>query len=115
MPASRRRQAERDDKSFRRAAVSHSSHTDIDSLRGRRRKGPYHWGSEEDTDRRAIEARTGLRLELGEPNMEARAENDRCEARQVFNMDERSASLFEPDALLTVQYFGNLRKDSFKT
>jgi hypothetical protein len=42
--------------------------------------------------------------------MEARAENDRYEARQAFNMDERIASLFEPDALLTVQYFGNLRR-----
>ena len=42
--------------------------------------------------------------------MEARAESYRFEARQAFNMDERIASLFEPDTLLAAQYFGNLRR-----
>src|SRR5262245_61637520 len=42
--------------------------------------------------------------------MEARAENYRFEARQAFNMDDRVASLFEPDTLVAVQYFGNLRR-----
>ena len=42
--------------------------------------------------------------------MEARAESYRFEARQAFNMDDRVASLFEPDTLVAVQYFGNLRR-----
>src|SRR5262245_12660312 len=42
--------------------------------------------------------------------MEARAESYRFEARQAFNMDERIASLFEPDTLVAAQYFGNLRR-----
>ena len=42
--------------------------------------------------------------------MEARAENDRYEARQAFTMDERIASLFEPDILLSAQYFENVRR-----
>ena len=42
--------------------------------------------------------------------MEARAESYRFETRQAFNMDERVASLFEPDTLVAAQYFGNLRR-----
>lgn len=42
--------------------------------------------------------------------MEARAESFRYEAHQGFNMDERIASLFEPDTLLSAQYFENLRR-----
>jgi hypothetical protein len=42
--------------------------------------------------------------------MEARAESSRYGAHQAFNMDERIASLFEQDALLSTQYFGNLSK-----
>ena len=42
--------------------------------------------------------------------MDAQAGSFRYEARQAFNVDERIASLFEPDALLSVQYFGNLRR-----
>jgi hypothetical protein len=42
--------------------------------------------------------------------MKARAKNSRYEARQAFAMDERIASLFEPDTLLYAQYFENLRR-----
>ena len=42
--------------------------------------------------------------------MEAQAESYRFETRQAFNMDERVASLFEPDTLVAAQYFGNLRR-----
>jgi hypothetical protein len=42
--------------------------------------------------------------------MEARAESSRYEGRQTFNMDERIASLFEPDELLSAQYFEKRRK-----
>src|SRR5262249_38836037 len=42
--------------------------------------------------------------------MEARAESYRFETRQAFNIDERVASLFEPDTLVAAQYFGNLRR-----
>jgi hypothetical protein len=42
--------------------------------------------------------------------MEARAESYRFEARQAFNADERIVSLFEPDTLLSAQYFENLRR-----
>ena len=42
--------------------------------------------------------------------MEARPANYRYETRQAFTMDERIASLFEPDKLLSDQYFGNLRR-----
>jgi len=42
--------------------------------------------------------------------MEAEAESYRFETRQAFNMDERVASLFEPDTLVAAQYFGNLRR-----
>src|SRR5262245_49179045 len=40
--------------------------------------------------------------------MEVRAERLRYVERQALNMDERIASLFEPDTLLSTQYFGNL-------
>ena len=46
----------------------------------------------------------------GALNMKVRAERLRYEARQAFNADERIASLFEPDTLLSTQYFGNLRR-----
>jgi len=42
--------------------------------------------------------------------MEAQAGSSLYEARQAFNMDVRIASLFEPDTLLSAQYFGNLRR-----
>jgi hypothetical protein len=42
--------------------------------------------------------------------MEAGVESSGYEARQTFNMDERIASLFEPDTLLSAQYFENLRR-----
>jgi hypothetical protein len=42
--------------------------------------------------------------------MEARPENYRYEPHQAFNMDERIASLFEPDELLSAQYFEKRRK-----
>ena len=42
--------------------------------------------------------------------MEAQAGSSLYEARQAFNVDERLASLFEPDTLLSTQYFGNLRR-----
>jgi hypothetical protein len=42
--------------------------------------------------------------------MEAQAGSFPYEARQTFNVDERLASLFEPDPLLSTQYFGNLSK-----
>ena len=42
--------------------------------------------------------------------MEAQARSSLYEARQAFNVDERIASLFEPDTLLSAQYFGNLRR-----
>ena len=42
--------------------------------------------------------------------MEAQAGSYRFEAREAFNADERIASLFEPDTLLSAQYFGNLRR-----
>jgi hypothetical protein len=45
--------------------------------------------------------------------MEARVELSRYEARQAFTMDERIASLFEPDTLLSTQYFDNLRSQAF--
>jgi len=42
--------------------------------------------------------------------MQARGGSSLHEARQAFNADERIASLFEPDTLLSAQYFGNLRR-----
>jgi hypothetical protein len=42
--------------------------------------------------------------------MQARGGSSLYEARQAFNADERIASLFEPDTLLSAQYFGNLRR-----
>jgi hypothetical protein len=42
--------------------------------------------------------------------MEVRAESSRYGARQAFNMDERIASPFEQDTLLSTQYFGNLSR-----
>ena len=42
--------------------------------------------------------------------MEARAGSSLYEARRPFNMDERIASLFEPDTLLSAQYFEQLRR-----
>jgi len=42
--------------------------------------------------------------------MEAPAESYRYETHQAFNMEERVASLFEPDTLVAAQYFGNLRR-----
>jgi hypothetical protein len=46
--------------------------------------------------------------------MEARAESSRYGARQAFNMDERVASLFEQDTLLSTQYFGNLSRKTLR-
>ena len=42
--------------------------------------------------------------------MKARAGSSLYEARQAFNMDERIASLFEPDTLLSARHFENLRR-----
>ena len=46
--------------------------------------------------------------------MEARAESSRYGARQAFNMDERIASLFEQDTLLSTQYFSNLSRKTLR-
>ena len=42
--------------------------------------------------------------------MQVRGGSSLYEGRQAFNADERLASLFEPDTLLSAQYFGNLRR-----
>jgi len=42
--------------------------------------------------------------------MEAQAGSFPYEARKAFNADERVGSLFEPDTLLSTQYFGNLSR-----
>jgi hypothetical protein len=41
--------------------------------------------------------------------MEARTESSRYQVRQTLNSDENIVSLFEPDMLVSAQYFENLR------
>ena len=42
--------------------------------------------------------------------MEAQGGSFPSEARQTFNIEGRMVPLFEPDTLLSTQYFGNLRR-----
>ena len=42
--------------------------------------------------------------------MEAQAKGSGYQTQRSFNLDDRIASLFEPDTLLSAQYFENLRR-----
>ena len=46
--------------------------------------------------------------------MEARTESSRYQVPQTFNSDENIVSLFEPDTLVSAQYFENLRRKTLE-
>jgi len=46
--------------------------------------------------------------------MEARTESSRYQVPQTFNSDENIVSLFEPDTLVSAQYFENLRSKTLE-